>query len=875
MNCVRCGQPLREGATFCTNCGLPAAPPSAGVPDASSTISSDPTRVPSGASGPAVGAYDPTIAVRPPAPPGYAAPAAQPVGTGDLDPTVAVRPPSQPGYAAPPGPPAGSGGFAPVPAVPLDAPTIASSPLGPSPYGSQPFWPEPSLYGSPAYGAPSQPYPPIYPMDVPLAPPPPPPPPVTLRLFGPDADALNARPSNGLQAWLLRRIPLNYVVSKWFMGVAGALVALAVGLILTFAVQFLLGNGLLDLLGISDTMLTGGDSSIANSLFNPSVLNFFAWEHQVTLTLHVTISSQTENLSYTFPLLGLLLVPALALTLGGYLAAASDFHRHPRYSIARGALIGPFYAILLLLLAFASSTTLDPNILGLGSSGTATLGPNVLQECLFGLLWGTLFGALGGWIQLTGSRFLKAALPSLQTLRHSRVAGALTGAAVALACGILLFTGFEFAYFAYGAANTARGGGPLSAGGVPTTGLSIWTVLRQGLTLGPGAAIWLFALGTGAPISTTLISTGSASISSSFGFIGATQSPGSNSLVYLFALGPLIAYIVGGRVAARVARAQRTGDAFIAGALMAVPLCLLMGLATLLTVDSVNASPNGSESQTFTESIGPSFWPTLLAVLVAGAIVGGIGGASALVAPQLGALPRLLLTPLRPLGFLLNRLLDKLTAHPAGQPRSEATKWFYDSVLLAVILAAILLILIPAAPALASTPFPFPVLRGIMLWVATLLVGLPLLFLIGSLVVSFSAPPPLPAAQPLTVPAPQALAVPPDSSPMMAPPSQPFSPQVSPYGTGQLPVGVPGAPGSQPYPPAGMPSQPYPPAGAPVTDASIVSNDIPTTRSSPYPPPGVPGDITGITSADTPTTRSSQPYPPGAPGSNGEPPATQ
>jgi hypothetical protein len=699
---------------------------------------------------------------------------------------------------------------------------------------------------------------------------------VTLRLFGPDADALNARPSTGIQAWLLRNIPLNYVVSKWFMGVVGAIVALAIGLLLTFVAQFLLGNGLAGALGVSNTALTGGANSLENSLFNPSVLNFFAWEHQVTLTLRITISSQpigseTENLSYTFPLLGLLLVPALALTLGGYLAAASDFHRHPRYSIARGALIGPFYAILLLLLAFASSTTLDPTSLGLDSSSAATLGPNVLQECLFGLLWGTLFGALGGWIQLTGSRFLKVALPSLQTLRHARLAGALTGAAVALACGILLFTGFEFAYFAYGAANTAGGGGPLSAGGVPTTGLSIWTVLRQGLTRGPGAAVWLFALGTGAPISTTITGSG-ANVASSFGFIGAKQGPGSNSLVYLFALGPLIAYIVGGRVAARVARAQRTRAAFIAGALMAVPLCLLMGLATLLTVDGVNASSN--ENFAFTESIGPSFWPTLLAVLVAGAIVGGIGGASALVAPQLGALPRLLLTPLRPLGFLLNRLLDKLTAHPAGQPRSEATKWFYDSVLLAVILAAILLILIPAAPALASTSLPFPVLRGITIWVATLLVGLPLLFLIGSLVTSFSAPPLL-AVQPVTGPAPQAVAVPPGPGPVTVPPSQPFVPSVSAYDTGQLPAGTPGAPGSQPYPPAGMPSQPYPPAGAPVMDASIVSNDIPTTRSSPYPPPCVPGDITGITSADTPTTLSSQPYPPGAPGSTGEPPATQ
>src|SRR5579859_4403760 len=500
MNCPRCQAPIREGATFCTSCGLPNNSPGGA------------------ASGPTPSsAFDPTI--RAGAPPGMAPPPPATGAFGAYDPTVAVRPPSQPAYPAPQAPLPGapqSGAFAPpysgAPGAPY-APTIAASgpmagspsmPYAPTvaasgpasvPYGVPPSGPVSVPYGSTVYGGlPSQPFIDPY-TGAPLAPPPPPAPPLLPRIFGPDADALAARPVTGAQAYLLRNASLRYAVSKWFTGLAGAAVALGVGLLLTLIMQSL-WNGLIT--GIFGTSADGKAESV---FFSPSFLNFFALEHQVTLLFHITSSSISEDLSYNLPTLGFLIVPALALTLGGYFGASSDYRRTARFSIARGALIGPFYAIILLFLALLSSSQLDGQTLGFGSSISGTASPNVLQEFLFGLLWGTLFGALGGWIQLTGRRWLSAALPTLQSLRHTRVAGALAGAGVALVCCLLLFVAVEFSFVVYEATTAAGTLTPqVVTNALPGTNPlnNTWSAIEFVLALGPGAALWFLSLGSGA-----------------------------------------------------------------------------------------------------------------------------------------------------------------------------------------------------------------------------------------------------------------------------------------------------------------------------------------------------------------------------------------
>ncbi len=892
MNCPRCQAPLREGATFCTSCGLPISTPGGAASGQSPSLAFDPTLRAGAAPGavmptparPNPGAYDPTVAVRPPSQPAY--PASPTPGAA---PTGAFSTP----YAGTPGAPyaptvAASGPMAQPGSMPY-APTMMGSAPGSAPYGVPPSGPASMPYGSTVYGGiPSQPLIDPY-TGAPLAPPPPPAPPLLPRIFGPDADALAARPVTGAQAWLLRNFPLRYAASKWFTALMGAVVALGVGLLLTLPMQAAWGSLISKIFGPS------GEGKLYNALFNPQFLTFFAWEHQTTLLLHYVNSSSsssgTTDVTYTLPTLGLLLVPALALILGGYLAASSDFHRRARFSIARGALIGPFYAIILLILAQFSSTTLNGSALNAGS-GTYTFGPSVLQECLFGLLWGTLFGALGGWIQLTGRRFLSAALPTLQSLHHTRLAGALAGAGVALVCGILLFVTAEFAFFVYEATTAA---GTLSQQSIinvlPGSPLNnTWSAIEFVLALGPAAAIWLFSLGSGAAITASctesqggfcsnLLNLSFGNASDSWGLINANHTA-NNNLFFLLALVPLIAYLAGGRVAARITRARQAGEAFISGAVMALPLSLLMGLAAVLVSlnETDNVTGNGAFSSATT--FGPGFGSVFLAVLIAGAVVGGIGGASMVIAPNLGALPRLLLTPLRPLGALLARLLEALTARPAGQPRSEASKWLYDSALAAVFLGVIVLVLIPLAPSLATSSLPFSVLSGVSVWAATLLVGLPLLFLIGSLVTAFSTPP---AVKPAIGTG--AIAI---SAPIMAAPAQPFpqswpAPGSQPYRPGMI------APGSQPYP-SGMPvpSQPYPsgmivpgsqpyPPGMAQPGSQTFPQSWPAPGSQPFPPrmpapgsqPFPPGMAAPPPQPYPPgmQTPGSQPYPPGSGGS--------
>jgi hypothetical protein len=140
--------------------------------------------------------------------------------------------------------------------------------------------------------------------------------------------------------------------------------------------------------------------------------------------------------------------------------------------------------------------------------------------------------------------------------------------------------------------------------------------------------------------------------------------------------------------------------------------------------------------------------------LVGGAIGGAIGGASEVVFPALGAVPRLLLLPVRPLALLLAPLLDAATRRPHGIQRSVARRWFYDGVTaaLALIVIGVVLVVISSAP---GSLLPFSVIVLLDSLVAGLLIAVPLLYFYGAVVTAFSAaggaplaPPPMTAMAP-------------------------------------------------------------------------------------------------------------------------------
>jgi hypothetical protein len=542
-------------------------------------------------------------------------------------------------------------------------------------------------------------------------------------------------PRTPLQAVLRRYVAGGWAFNPWFTGALGAVVAVIVGLSLTVIVGLLWGHL------VQSPLVASSPASVvfevlggATTAFQrPTLLNLFAIEHHVPLSIHLASAARGGGVSgdgtLALPLLGLLVVPVLALTLGGYIAAASDYSRVARFSIARGALVAPFYAILLFVLA----------LVGASGGGAVMLHPSPFLALFYGLLWGAIFGALGGWIHLSGRHWLAGALVAM-------VCGVLM--CVALGCAALALVNVQAAAVSAGA--TVSTASP-HIGGLSGLG----TALAAILVIGPTVGVWAFAGATGAALDTRLVSSvGSAtSQHATLGFVGAQHAP-TPQIWLLMALVPLICYLVGGRVAARIAGASTVRDGAQAGALMAVPLSLLMGLlagASTLTLSMRGAGSGGSLMA------GPSVGGTFLATLLVGAVVGGLGGASAVALPALGDMPRLPLAPVRPLGWRVFALLDQLTSREPGEPLTAARAWFYDGVLAAALLGGLALAA-ELVTTVAARTVALDRITTIDTWLAAALVGIPLLFFIGALVTAFTAPPPVPSVgvppgEPITLPA--------------------------------------------------------------------------------------------------------------------------
>lgn len=750
MNCPNCQAPLVPGATFCVQCGtrlVPDAPEAAPPTPAPEAAPAYPAAPPPPMSAPV--SYQPLTS--PPAQPAYSAPPPQPTYGQPLTPSA------QPAYSTPPSqPPYGQPAYTAPPSQPLYT-TPPSQPV----YAPPPSQP---LYGQPA--APSQP--------------------LFTTVFGPDADPMGApaAPSTPLQEYMTRNLPRQYALNKWFTALLGAIAAVISGLILTALAQSLWGNAIKGLLGLAPTpeSISSTLDSYGQALLTPDLLKLFAIEHHVPLVISASVSaagpvnaSLGGDVTLNLPLTGLIIIPALALTLGGYVSATSGYTRQARYAIARGALIAPFYAVATAILAAMGSSSISGGLLS--ESGSVTIAPAVFPAVIYGLLWGAIFGALGGWIHHSGRAWLSSAVQSLQsvqTLQRKRAAGAVAGAVAAYLCGVLLFIAAGIGGIAFllihTAATTTINLAQLQSGTQGNPAL----IAFLAITMAPVLAVWALAVASGAPLQTfTSIPGGSGSSgATSIGLFGTHQAiPG---LLWLILLIPAIAYIAGGRIAARVAQADRPDSAFIAGALMAVPLSIITAAAAWLTSVSFDINFLGqSGSVGFSPSIGGTF----LAVLIFGAVAGGIGGVSYLRAPGLGELPRIVLIPFRPIGAALNPLLDRLTGAPAGQPRSAARRWVYDAVLAAVILGVATIVLDIINTPLAPTA-PFSLLSGLDQWVGALLGALPICYLIGALMVSFtgsaqmpataaSASGGIPVAVPVTAPGSIAFTYPPATSGQM------------------------------------------------------------------------------------------------------------
>ncbi|HKV84723.1 MAG TPA: hypothetical protein VJN88_09215, partial [Ktedonobacterales bacterium] len=728
--------------------------------------------------------------------PVYSPPPSQPIYPGQSQPGYTV-PPSQPYYPTQPPQPA----YSPPPSQPLYAqstPGMYEAPYAPPQYAPPASAPLAPGQQYATYTTARQPGAPFMP-----------------QVFGYNADPNTAQPATRLQAYLLKNVSRQYAVSKWFAATVGGVVAVIVGLLLTIPAQELwkktLSIGGFDLLGGGTGGLSGG--APLGALDSPGVFTFFPVENHVPLTF----SESGISVSITLPLLGLFIVPMVALILGGYISASSDYSRRARFSVARGALIAPAYAVCLAIVALVGKHN--------------GIGAQPFLAFLYGLLWGAVFGAIGGWIQQSGGAWLSSLVGRLQAVGNARVVGAAAGAVSALVSVIALGTACAMGYFAFLLTQSAGA----------TRAPDIGAVLRLGVTIGPTEGLYLLSAASGASLDTYSKGTGQVQ-STHMGILVNHHHPPNMWQFLIYGAAIAASYIVGGRIAARVARAGRPDQGFAAGALMAVPLSLLMTLAAWLTLTT--AGTGNTSGGSFSGGVGLSLGGVFITTLVLGAVIGGIGGASIFTMPALGGLPRVLLLPFRPFGLALNPLLDALSGAPRGQRRSAARSWIYDAALATVVLGVVVIVLDVAGNTLASS-ISYPLVRALFEFAGALLVGLPIMYLTGALFAELNsglvAPrmmaPQMMAPQ-MAVPVMQPVPVGAWGQPMPMPMQAPAE-GIAPASWGQAPMPMPmSMPMSTPMPIQQQPFAPmFTPAPAQAPMYSPMPAQAPTITPMPAPPP--------------------------------------
>lgn len=545
------------------------------------------------------------------------------------------------------------------------------------------------------------------------------------RIFGVQPPPRERAANNAIQSFWLRYLPPESAAVPWISIPVGALLALVVGLLVTIFGLVFWTRAMSYMLGFGGAV--NANTGLFGSVLSPNLLQLFLLEHGVPMSLALGSPGATGSFSalVAAPLTGLSLIPACALIFAGYVAAASDFSHRLGFSVARGALVGPVYAVLLLLIALFGSSAIH-----LEQNTTIQLHPSLGVAFIAGLVWGTVFGALGSLLALRRHHlFTTNRSPDL-------LAGASWGALIALVSGLLLTAVALLAGMAaHVISSTPAAATESSASGIVGALGAIMTTISLLIVVAPVAALWLFALGTGATIDSWLTTSGAnlSSVTSTFGLLAAQHHPSSIAW-WLLLLVPLASYIIGGRAAAHIARADSLRDGALVGWLMAVALTALVLLFTLLTRVLVSSNATLFERTVITHlGIAPSVGAVGLLVLLVGSILGSVGGASAVLAPEPGlALVSLLLpllAKLAPALSLAQRPWDMLDAARNRHPtRTPMRALLYAAALSAVVLVA-LFVLAVLIGWIASHAAPVSAVRGFDGFFAGLAVGVPLLLL--------------------------------------------------------------------------------------------------------------------------------------------------
>jgi hypothetical protein len=238
----------------------------------------------------------------------------------------------------------------------------------------------------------------------------------------------------------------------------------------------------------------------------------------------------------------------------------------------------------------------------------------------------------------------------------------------------------------------------------------------------------------GAPAQTAQVGyTGHSTFQASFGAIGVSASGG---VWLLLALIPVVAYLVGGRIAARFIGARTVRGALATGALIALPVSVGTYLLVAQAELTVAANLPGG---TFILDVSPDALAASVRMFLLGALAGALGGWSTLVSPSLAAHSARLPVPgLLALRARLYATLDTITQRSSFAPLSPARALLYDAALAACGLSALTLALDGASLLLARS-VSLTYLSAATSVVAALLVAAPFLWLALALISTATA----------------------------------------------------------------------------------------------------------------------------------------
>ncbi len=423
-----------------------------------------------------------------------------------------------------------------------------------------------------------------------------------------------------------------------------------------------------------------------------------AWKTQLidSSSFGITTSEITTSKAI---LNGLLLIPAFCLTLGGYIAASTDFSNRARHSLWRGAAIALPYAILLLI--FVPTVNGSLPVPGRAAPGVSTFisidGTSLFFLCL---LWGALFGLLGASLKLGSRRWRQVLSVALRFNRFPQIGATIAGAGAALGLGFALSLLCLYSLLTYTSFSTpivhqhlfanddwqSKAAWSLGSGPVYAADLFMYSFnapFQFETERGQGSLCPFHSTGSPndfTPCETTLTMFGG--------------SPHLPPWASAFLAISVLSLFLGGRVSASIGRAQRAGPGLLQGAAIAVPFTILMVLLAAFTsvFTQSTLSPANASIPTITFSQGVSLLGVLPWAFLSSVLLGALGGFYQTSSFQQGmsTFLRALSTPLRWLGVPAAWLGERLRGRPRDTRPTTALVLLYNALFWALVLLIVM-----------------------------------------------------------------------------------------------------------------------------------------------------------------------------------------